>query len=338
MVFHAKNNTAIGSYSNDVFCGSQSVILYGLFLSALFVPSSFDKKGPARFVTDRLIRLGIPLVIYSFLLGPVMNYMVYYFGYDHHVSLIGYLSGYDDWIDFGVLWFAAALLLFNLIYVLWRTIFKPRQTGDVPSSPSIVKILLFAAGLGILSFIVRIIFPIGWILKPVGFQLGHFAQYIVMFFLGLIVKQNEWIGALTRQQGKTLAIIARCTVLVIFPLFYVLLTWLKFPSNYFSGGFHWPSLLYALWEQTAGVCIMAALLYHGRERWNFFSALSKRLSRCAFAVYIFHPVVIISITLLLKGWAVDPALKLLVLAPFSVIFSFLLGSLLVILPGVKRII
>src|SRR6202012_5995238 len=92
------------------------------FLSAYFTGPSYDKKGPSRFIKDRLVRLGIPLVFYSFVLGPFMNYLVYYFGYDHHISFSQFLSGYNDWIDFGVLWFVAALLLFTLIYVAWRQI------------------------------------------------------------------------------------------------------------------------------------------------------------------------------------------------------------------------
>ena len=71
-----------------------------------------------RFVKDRLIRLGIPLVFYSFILSPVLIYLVYYFGEGHRISFIQFLSGFHDWIDFGVLWFVAALLLFTLVYVL----------------------------------------------------------------------------------------------------------------------------------------------------------------------------------------------------------------------------
>jgi len=44
----------------------------GLFLliSAYFVPGSFDRKGASRFLKDRLIRLGIPMAVYSWVLSP----------------------------------------------------------------------------------------------------------------------------------------------------------------------------------------------------------------------------------------------------------------------------
>lgn len=308
------------------------------FLSAMFVPSSYRKKGPERFITDRLIRLGIPMIFYSLVLAPVMNYLVYYFGQGHHISFSKYLGGYDDWVDFGVLWFAAALLLFDLTYVLWRINFKPKISTDITSRLSVGKIFLFATALGVVSYLVRIIFPIGWVLKPIGFQLGHFPQYIIMFILGLVVTRNTWIHYLTRKDAKRLTIIAILTILLVFPLFYVLLTWLKFPSGYFSGEGHWPSLLYALWEQLTGLCIMTSLLYFSSEHWYKFYSFEKKLSRSAYAVYIFHPLVVISIALLLKNWTIDPAWKLLVAAPFAVMLSFLLGSILVMIPGIKRII
>jgi peptidoglycan/LPS O-acetylase OafA/YrhL len=307
------------------------------FLSALFVPASYNKKGPARFIRDRLLRLGVPLLFYSLILSPVLNYTVEHFGYKRHNSFTEYMSGYHHWVDFGVLWFVAALLLFTLLYAAWRALFK-KPYSIVVAAPSANKILLFALGLGILSFIVRIVFPVGWVLHPVGFQLGHFPQYIVLFILGLIASQNDWLGSINYRDGKKLALIARCIIFIIFPLFYVLLIWLKFPSSYFSGGFHWPSLLYALWEQVTGLCIIAALLSVGKQRWNKPSAFLSRLSRSAFAVYIFHPLVLIFISLAVKDWVIDPALKLLVVAPLAVLLSFLAGSILVLLPGVKRII
>lgn len=307
------------------------------FLSALFIPSSYDKKGAARFIKDRLLRLGIPLIFYSLVLSPVLNYTVEHIGYGRHHSFVEYMSGYHHWVDFGVLWFVAALLLFTLLYALWRAVFEAQPQKDqlVPASS---MVLVFAVALGILSFLVRIIFPIGWVLQPVGFQLGHFPQYIVLFILGLIASRNKWLDTLNYKQGKRMAAIAACIVTIIFPLFYVLLTWLKFPSKYFSGGFHWPSLLYALWEQLTGLCIITALLCIGKQRWNKASAFSSKLSRSAFAVYIFHPLVIISISLAIKDWGIDSALKLLVVAPLAVVFSFLLGSVIVSIPGVKRIV
>ena len=49
------------------FCSVNQAYFMGLFLliSAYFVPGSYDRKGAGRFLKDRLIRLGIPLLLYS---------------------------------------------------------------------------------------------------------------------------------------------------------------------------------------------------------------------------------------------------------------------------------
>src|SRR5207248_140871 len=42
-------------------------------ISGYFTPGSFDRKGPATFYKDRLLRLGIPLVVFVFLLSPIAS-------------------------------------------------------------------------------------------------------------------------------------------------------------------------------------------------------------------------------------------------------------------------
>lgn len=306
------------------------------FLSAYFITSSYQKKGAKQFVLDRLKRLGIPLVFYSFILSPVMIYLVYYFGEGHHIGFLQFLGGFDDWIDFGVLWFVAALLLFTLIYVLWRNIIKSRP-ARIFAVPSAGKIILFAVFIGVVSFFVRTVFPVGWVLKPVGFQLGHFSQYIALFILGLTAYKNEWLKKLSYRTGKQMLGLV-IVLILFFPVFYIIKQLTNMPLDWFNGGFHWQALLYAVWEQVIGFSIITVLLTFGKRWWNNSLALLSKFSRYTFAVYIFHPLVLISLALLATDWAIDPSVKLLIVAPLAVIGSFLLASVVVLIPGVKKII
>ncbi len=306
------------------------------FLSAYFIPGSYNKKGAARFVKDRLLRLGIPLVFYSFILSPVLIYLVYYFGDGHHITFIQFLDGFHDWIDFGVLWFVAALLLFTFFYVLWRIVSKKYQSSLL-AAPSSRMILWFAAGVGIISFLVRIVFPIGWILNPVGFQLAYFSQYVALFILGLVASKNNWLDTFPYNKGKRFARYA-LRLLLFFPASLIIEKVAKAPQAWFTGGFHWMQLLYAVWEQLLGFSIIVALLTFGKKLWNKSSAVMGKLSRNAFAVYIFHPLVLIVLSLSVKNWDVDPAVKFLVVAPLGVICSFLLASVITLIPGVRKII
>ena len=45
-----------------------------LFLIAgYFVPGSYDGKGPGRFAIERLVRLGVPTLLYTLVLFPVLS-------------------------------------------------------------------------------------------------------------------------------------------------------------------------------------------------------------------------------------------------------------------------
>ena len=306
------------------------------FLSAYFIKPSYDRKGATRFLTDRLLRLGLPLVFYSFILSPLLSYLVYYFGYGQHITYLQYLGGFHPWIDFGVLWFVAALLLFTLVYVAVCAFTKNGLTKPL-AAPSAAIIILFAATVGIVSFFVRTRLPVGWVLKPLGFQPAHFSQYIALFILGLVAYKNNWLNTITFKTGKQLFFLF-LFLLMFFPVFYIIQTKFHMPGEWYSGGFHFQALLYAVWEQVIGFSIITALLVFGRELWNRSSPLLAKLSRYTFAVYIFHPLVVISASLAVHNWNINPVLKLLVVAPVAVIGSFLLAGLVVLLPGVKKVI
>jgi surface polysaccharide O-acyltransferase-like enzyme len=307
------------------------------FLSALFVESSYQRKGANRFVADRLKRLGIPLLFYSFILSPVMNYFVERFGNGGQYSFASYLSGYHDWIDFGVLWFAAALLIFNLIYVLmakygfsgWK------WTFPLPSNRALV---FSALGLGVITFLTRLIFPVGWTLDPLGFQLGHFPQYILLFLAGLVAHKNHWLEQTTLKQGKVMAIGSRLMVLVVLPIIFIITLVWKIPIQNFSGGPNLISAIYSLWEMTTGIMIISAFLCIGKFKMNGYSARLNDLSQESFGVYIFHPVLLISLSLAVRLWDVDPGVKFLIVGPLAVVSTFLFVFLIRKIPLVRSII
>lgn len=88
-------------------------------LAGYFIPGSFDGKGPSRFVKDRLFRLGIPLVIYIFVVHPIAVALLH-----PEVNIFDYvMNGVKtfallDWTS--PLWFVLALMIFTGIYVMAR--------------------------------------------------------------------------------------------------------------------------------------------------------------------------------------------------------------------------
>lgn len=321
-----------------LFVATNQSFFMGLFfmLSAYFTEPSYNRKGVARFIADRLKRLGIPLLFYSFVLSPVLNFMVYRYGEHHPIGFLQYLGGYQNWIDFGVLWFVAALLLFTFVFVIYKSVSVSRTNPVALPSPA--AIFLFAFLLGAASFVVRLRFPIGWVLSPSGFQFAHFPQYIALFCIGIIARRNNWLPQLNSRYLKRFGLLALVMVVVVFPLLFVLKGIFNSPFENFSGGWHWEALLNSLWEQITGISIIVFLLAFAKARWNGYSKWLSNMSRCAFGVYIFHPLFLIGLSLLVSGFSINPVIKLLIVGPLAVTCSFCFAAILVRIKGINQVI
>ena len=77
------------------FCAVNQAYFMGFFLliAAYFVPGSYDRKGAGHFLKDRLIRLGIPLVVYSWIISPLTWVVITYVTLGQLLPLSDYLPG-----------------------------------------------------------------------------------------------------------------------------------------------------------------------------------------------------------------------------------------------------
>ena len=147
----------------------------GLFflISGYLTPGSYDRKGPRLFLKDRLLRLGIPILCYDFIIGPlIVRPMVRFGTQESSGSYFDYLLRYYSsfHIGTGPLWFVEALLIFAGFYALWRLFAKTPASSvqDGGRVPGNFTIALFALALGTVSFIVRIWLPVGWNFGPLN--------------------------------------------------------------------------------------------------------------------------------------------------------------------------
>ena len=334
--FRQPTTSVPAQFGLTLVVATNQAFFMGLFfmLSAYFVEPSYQRKGAVVFVLDRLKRLGIPLLFYSLMLSPVVNFLIYRYGHHQSATFWQYLNGYDDWIDPGVLWFTAALLVFTVSYAALRQLSALQYRMSLPS---LRGMLLFAVGIGLISFLVRLRFPIGWVLHPLGFQLCYFPQYIAFFIVGVLARQNHWFDQLSDEQGKRFGRLALVLVVGVLPLLLVVSSILREPTTNYSGGWNWQALSLSLWEQLTAVTIIVALLTYCKRYWNTHNAYLDKAARCAYAVYIFHPLVIVALSLLLSEVAVEPMSKLMVVAPLAVIGSFVVGGVVLRFPGAKQI-
>lgn len=322
---------------------NQSFFMGLLFLlSAYLAVGSYDRKGPGPFLRDRFLRLGIPLLIFEFIIHPLQIYPLIRVGAieikgSFGDRLVRYYSSFH--IGSGPLWFVETLLIFVLVYTAIRLAHRRQPQADArPTSPPGSKaILLFALALGLLTFVARLWWPVGWAFGPLNLQLCFFVQYVAMLIVGVIAYRNDWLVRLPKAAGRLWLGLAIFLIVIVFPTIFVLGGAMQGNISKFVGGCHWQALAYAIWEQLTGVAMIVGLTVFFRERFNRQGHLAKEASTGSYAAYIIHTPVIILFALAVRNIAIYPLLKFALVALILVPLCFALGAGLQRLPLARRI-
>ena len=305
-------------------------------ISAYFLEKSWRKKTRKQLIIDKLKRLGIPLVFYALFISPIIVFLVTRFDEHKVLSVFDFFTTVN-WIELGPLWFIVALLLFIGVAIL----LKSKKTTKKIVSNSLIQsnwnILLFAVILGIVSFVVRIWFPVGYKLEFVGFQLAHFTQYIALFYVGIIASKNDWFTQISYQQGVKWLKLALVFVLILFPIIFYFGGVIEHGISSFMGGLGWQSFLYAMWEQILGVSIIIGLIGLFKEKYNTQNDRLKAVSASSYTVYLIHALILVSLSLLMENIKIDNGLKFLILTPISLLICFFVSNSIRKLPYLREI-
>ena len=304
------------------FCTLNQAWFMGLFflLAGTYVPASMARKGAVTFLLDRSQRLGIPLLIFGCLLGPfTIALALTSKGYAMHDTLMALSS--RGQFESGPLWFAAALLVMTLIVtpaVSWLK--YPR------SFPTNTMMWIAALVVGVSAFLVRLSWPVGktwWM----GWQLGYFPSYVVLFIAGVAGAQSRWWVEVPIQSGRTWRRVMRCAVWT-FPVIALAsdrLAWLGGPA---IGGWNVQAVVYAFWEPLVAWGIILSLLRWAQHRFAQPTPIYKMIGRTAFTIYFIHPPIVVAVGLVLHGWEIPVLFKFVFSAAMSMAMCLTLAQLL----------
>jgi len=306
----------------------------GLFflLAGYYTPDSFRRKGAARFLADRLVRLGIPLLVFFFVLHPFT------------VAIARTADGHPFWNGWwqmivarafgpGPLWFAEALLIFALAYVGWR---MARRSHEQPDSfprtlPSAGTLALTAVTLGAISFAVRLVVPVGK--EVLWLQLGYFPCYIYLFVAGCAAARSRLLERVTPRDALPWMIVSAAAILLL-PV--VMVT--RGGVGAFEGGWTLNALFYALWDPLVAWGMILGLFW-AAQRWRTPpTPLSDWLGRGAFGAYIIHPPIVVALSVCVATWSGSPWAKFALVGAAACGGSFMAASALRTIPGVRRVI
>jgi glucans biosynthesis protein C len=323
------------------FCATNQAYFMELFLliSAYFVPGSYDRKGARRFLKDRLIRLGIPLAVYCWIINPLF---VWVYLYRNTMPLWQffpkeYFRG-GQILGQGPLWFVETLLIFSLVYIIWRLVSRSRAPSIIrnPQFPRTRTIILFALLLGLASFLVRTAFVMDVdSFGALNLQLPFFATYIALFIIGLVAYRRNWLVGLPEKTGRFWLRIAIALVILWAPM--MVLNGAIDGNTLYRGGWHWQSLAHTLWESFLCVSACIGLIYVFRRYLNRQNKLAEFFRPNAYTAYLIHAPIITGLAILVQNIVVYPLLKWGALALVAVPLCFGLSSLIRRLPYTDRV-
>jgi peptidoglycan/LPS O-acetylase OafA/YrhL len=284
-----------------VFMAVNASFFMGLFfmISAYFVPASLERKGAAKFMKDRLVKLGVPILIFVVGVFPVM----------------GYLLNGEPSIGLGHLWFLGMLLIFSAAYAAYWLV-KKSSSKVKRAFPGNAAIAAFAVVMALISFVVAIWSPENnW--APLSlFEPYHLTQYAMLFAAGIVAYREGWIDAIPKATAKLwsrVAILMVVLLLVVGAVTY---------SSEFSGGLRLESLLGTTWEAFMCVSMCIALLSLFKNKFNSQGPLAKALASNSFTVYLIHIPVIVFLQYLLIGVSIDSLAKFAIVGAIGVLLSF----------------
>ncbi len=323
-----------GSFTQAWFMG----ILF--FLSGLMAASSYRTKGALRFLRERIVRLGLPLLFFVCVLNPLTIwslldwqgkplYLVPFADYYLH-----YLSSGEFLGGTGPLWFVEALIFFAAAQVFVRHL-RPAKESAKGKVPSPAFFLSLAAGIGAASFCIRLFMPVG-----TGFlnlQICYFASYIALYALGVHAGENEWLSLIGWKPGKAWLLWGAGAGFAAWAAIMLFGGPLK-GQMIINGGWNIPALAYALWEAFIAVSFSLGLCTLFRTHINGGGKFQKILAANAFGVYMFHPPVLIGISKIFAPLALPNLLKHLTTAALAWTATLLLSWLVIQrIPGLRRV-
>jgi glucan biosynthesis protein C len=293
-----------------------------LFLVAgMLTARSMARKGAKGFWRDRLLRLGVPVVVFIVVVDPA-------------TSVLG-SWGSGDYADFatmvryefthpgsGPMWFVVALLGFSVTYAVWRR-FRP-----VPSDADRLlrrrHLVTAAAVIVAATFVVRLVWPFAGD-TPLALNLWEWPQMAVLFAFGALAEERGWLDPppawlpRTCLRAGSLAAIAVLAVGVPIAA--------SDNPEPFLGGWHLQALAEPICEATIAVSMSFWVALWFARHVTYEGRAARALGRASYATYVVHAPVVVALSVAIAGIAVAAEVKFVTVAGLGIAASYTLGWL-----------
>lgn len=292
-------------------------------ISGYFTPGALDKKGTWNFMKDRLLRISVPLALFSLLVRPSIVYMVNRDALSQQYTYLENILMMKN-VAPGPAWFLEVLLIFSLVYALWRRVRRVLHAGEAAQLPfpGSRTILLFILALGAFTFALRFFLPTEK--QILHLRLGNYGEYVAFFGAGIIAYRRQWLDKITGAIGTRWTIITAAAACVY--TCFVVFAWSSNMSlSFLRGGLSVKTLVATYVGTFIAVGSNISLVHLFRKYLNAQPGVIRTMARDAYAVFIFHAPVIVTLSYLLQGrLLIHPFVKFVSVFIFGTALCFLI--------------
>lgn len=322
-----------GAWSSQLltfFCALNQAWFMGFFflLAGHYATPSLLAKGRWLFLRGRLWRLGLPLLVFGFVLGPMTVALAQTAKAKPFTETLLALWGRGEF-DMGPLWFAWALLLLAL-----PTLALKRWLGVVRPVPGDGVLLAAALVTGAAALALRQGWPVG--ISAFGIQWGYAASYLLLYGVGLLAAPGQWLKVWPQESVRRWRRVALYTLPLLAVAALLGPRYLGWQGRA-EGGFSALSVVYAWWEPFVAWGAILVLLQTCRQRFSVLGALGRQMAQRAFAVFVIHPPVVVLVSLAWRQVGAPALLKFALTGALSLVLCYLLAGLLLRWPVLRRV-
>jgi hypothetical protein len=286
------------------------------FLSGLLASGSIARHGPAGFIRQRLFRLGLPWLLFTLLIWPLLMWAAYRSA-GHSLPIWEALQARQPFLDSGPLWFVQILLYVSLGHALLT--WGGQAHGLHPRA---VPLVIVAAGIAVASFIIRIWFP-ARSQQILDLHLWQWPQCIGLYVLGVFVAGQGWAERVPLRTAR------RCGITVVVAIATGIgVAALAGLSDFtrdgvpFLGGWHWQALSLDVVEATLVVAGSVWLLGWAQRWLTSRRGGLTRVARGAYLAYLLQAPVLIGLEIAARSLDWPALVKALIVAMVAVSASF----------------
>jgi surface polysaccharide O-acyltransferase-like enzyme len=297
-------------------------LLFGI--AGYFAASALARKSAAAFLRERAFRLGLPLLLYVLVIGPVTQYVIAGswrpvpggFG----AAWLGHLRDLTLFQDSGPLWFCFVLLLFCLCFTAYRAV-RPAQAAFAAPPPGLGAVGLYALAMAAVTFVVGGLVPHDRTILNV--DLHDFPQYPLMFAAGTMAYAGAWPLTVSARAGRWWLGGGLAVSVALWVGLITLGGALQHRLAPYGGGWHWQAAGIDLWRSVTCLTLSLGLITLYRDHVNGHGPVARFLTRNAFGVYVFHAPILILTTEVLRHWPLLLAVKFALASIVGIVATFL---------------